>query len=86
MARGRKTGGRQKGTPNRATELVEARCRALIEDPDYQKYFQHRLQVGQLPPALEAMTWAYAYGKPVERQEHTGPDGGPVQIRFVDVA
>jgi hypothetical protein len=80
MAKGRKTGGRVAGTPNRATAIVEERCRALIEDPEYQQYFQHRLKVGQLPAALEAMTWAYAYGKPKETVAVTGADGGAIDI------
>ena len=75
-------GGRPKGVRNKSTELVEARCRALIETESYQKYFAHRLEVGQLPPMLEALTWHYAYGKPVERQEHTGVGGGPIQVRW----
>jgi hypothetical protein len=78
MAKGRKTGGRAKGTPNKLTGEVAARCRALIEDPKYVDYFQHRLMVGQLPPALEALTWYYAYGKPKELHEHTGANGGPM--------
>ena len=49
MAKGRKTGGRKAGTPNKASIEVEARCRALIEDPKYADYFRHRLEVGQLP-------------------------------------
>ena len=80
MARGRKTGGRTKGTPNKTSGLVAERCRQLIEDPKYVDYFQHRLYVGQLPAALEAMTWAYAYGKPKELIELTGKDGGPLEV------
>lgn len=83
MAKGKKTGGRKAGTPNRATAEVDARCRALIESQDYQDYFAHRLKVGQLPPALEAMTWHYAYGKPVERTELTGPSGGPIPFTWL---
>ena len=75
-------GGRPKGVPNKATGEIAARCRALIEDPEYQKYFGHRFAVGQLPPALEAMVWAYAYGKPSERMELTGLEGGPLVIKW----
>jgi hypothetical protein len=78
MAKGRKTGGRVRGQPNKTASLVGERCRALIESPEYRDYFQHRLMVGQLAPALEAMTWHYAYGKPVERQELSGPNGAPI--------
>lgn len=82
MAKGRKTGGRQKGTPNKATIEVQARCRELIESPTYVEYFKHRLEVGQLPPALEALAWHYAYGKPTERVEMTGAEGGDLVIRW----
>lgn len=82
MAKGRKTGGRRAGVPNKVASEVGARCRALLESQKYQDYFAHRLEVGNLPPMLEALTWHYAYGKPVERQEHTGPDGGPIQLRW----
>lgn len=84
MAIGKKTGGRRKGTPNKSTGAVAERCRALIESADYQDYFKHRLFTGNLPAAVEAMTWHYAYGKPKESLELTGADGGPVLIRFVD--
>lgn len=84
MAIGKKTGGRRKGTPNKSTGAVAERCRQLIESKDYQDYFAHRLFTGNLPAAVEAMTWHYAYGKPKESLELTGEGGGPVLIRFVD--
>lgn len=65
-------GGRPKGALNKSTVEVEATCRQLVDDPEYRRYFAHRLSVGSLPPALEAMVWHYAYGKPVERLEHSG--------------
>ena len=75
-------GGRPKGVRNKATVAVEARCREILESPEYVKYFNHRLMVGQLPPALESMVWAYAYGKPSERMELTGLEGGPLVITW----
>ena len=93
MAKGRKTGGRRKGSINKSTpelpalvaarlerDTVVDRCRALIESDEYQTYFRHRLMVGQLAPALEALSWYYAYGKPRERVEVTGADGGPIEV------
>jgi hypothetical protein len=77
-------GGRPRGVRNKATVEVEARCRALVEAADYQADFMRRLKAGQLPPQLEALTWHYAYGKPVERQEISGPDGGPIPIEVHD--
>jgi hypothetical protein len=72
MAKGRKTGGRTKGTPNKVHTDVGAVCRKLVDNPKYLEYFEHRLNVGQLPPALEAMCWHYAYGKPKEFLELGG--------------
>ena len=46
--------GRKKGTPNKSSGEVRARCRQLIEDPEYISYFKHRMMVGQLAPALHA--------------------------------
>lgn len=66
MAKGRKTGGRRRGTPNKTSTDIGAACRQLVDDAEYRQYFKHRLMVGQLPPALEAMAWHYAYGKPPE--------------------
>jgi len=82
MAKGRKTGGRSKGTPNKATVEVETRCREILESPEYVKYFNHRLMVGQLPAPLETMVWAYAYGRPRERMEVTGLAGGPLVFKW----
>lgn len=75
-----KTGGRTVGSKNHVTPLVRERCRALIEDPAYQANFYQRLHEGKLPPVLEAMTWHYAYNKPIEMQEISGKDGAPVPI------
>lgn len=83
MALGRKTGGRIKGTPNKSTGLIAEKCRALLEDPGYQDYFTHRLKQGALPPVLEALMWHYAYGKPKELHEHSGPDGGPIPYTWL---
>lgn len=85
MATGKKTGGRRKGTPNKSTGAVADRCRQLIESKAYQAFFKQRLERGELPPAVEAMTWHYAYGKPKESLELTGAEGGPVRVEFVIV-
>lgn len=80
----KKTGGRQKGTPNKATAEVKALCQALVSDATYQASFKKRWARGDLPPAVECMVWHYAYGKPTETHEHTGEGGGPVLVKFVD--
>lgn len=38
----------------------------LVEDPIYLENFQKRMRAGALAPPIEAMVWAYAFGKPKE--------------------
>jgi hypothetical protein len=82
----RKTGGRRKGTPNKQTTDVAAIARALVDDLAYRTMFKRRLRLGKLKPQVETMLWHYAYGKPVVHVEVAGEAGGPVLVRFVDVA
>jgi len=65
--------GRQPGSRNRAT--VEARefAKQLIDDDEYRAALRRRMIRGTAG-AIEAVIWAYAYGKPVDRIE-TGPRG-----------
>jgi len=72
--------GRPKGTQNKVTVEVREAAKALVEDPVYRARLQRRLLRGKLAPALESMLWHYAYGKPKETHEVTGPDGGPVEV------
>ena len=62
--KGKKTGGRTKGTPNKATREVKTFCASLLESARYQRQLRERVHKGTLPPALEAMLWHYAYGVP----------------------
>lgn len=80
-----KTGGRKRGSVSRHLSDVGARCRAMVDDPTYQASFLARLAEGKLPPALEAMAWHYAHGKPSETLALTGANGGPVKhvVEFV---
>ncbi len=70
--KGRKTGGRQKGTSNKVTAEARAICAAIVDDPTYRRTLVARAKAGELPPAIEAMLWHYAYGKPKEQIEHAG--------------
>ncbi len=47
-------------------------CAAIVDDPTYRKKLIARAKAGELAPAIEAMLWHYAYGKPKERVEHAG--------------
>ena len=72
MARGKKTGGRQKGSLNRATIEIKEASRALLEDPLYVAALQARLHAGTAG-SVEPLLYHYAYGKPKETIEHTSP-------------
>jgi hypothetical protein len=75
--------GRPKGVPNKATVEAKEVCAKMVDDPVYQQALRLRLHRGKLAPAVECMLWHYAKGKPPDKFEHTGADGGPVQ--FLDV-
>jgi hypothetical protein len=53
---------------------MEARtfCASIVDDPDYQARLRDRALSGELAPALEAMIWHYAKGKPAEHVEVEG--------------
>jgi hypothetical protein len=72
MANGRKTGGRRAGTPNKATRKIRNAARRLLEDPAYLRSVRARLLEGKAPQ-LEVLLHHYAYGKPKESVEQTGP-------------
>ena len=58
-----KTGGRQRGTPNRATVEIKQFAAALFEDPDYQDNLKRRIMSGKAPH-MEVLLAHYRYGKP----------------------
>lgn len=70
-----KTGGRQKGTPNKATIEAKRACAEIVDDPAYRKKLMSRARAGKLPPAVECMLWHYAKGKPKEIVEHEHSGG-----------
>ena len=72
MANGRKTGGRRAGTPNKATLEIRDAARRLLEEPAYLRSVRARLLEGKAPQ-LEVLLHHYAYGKPKDIVEQTGP-------------
>src|SRR6187431_2863935 len=70
--------GRRPGSRNRTT--VEARefAKRLIDDPDYREALRQRMISGTAG-SMEAVIWAYAYGRPVDRIEQ-GPAGAFAQL------
>lgn len=87
MARGRKTGGRKKGTPNHSTAAV----RAVIEQfarqnaPQLQSLFE-RLAEEDPGKAFDLYLRAIEYHIPkLGRQELVGDSGGPVEFVIRDL-
>ena len=66
MAPGRKTGGRQAGTPNKVTGTLKRFITDALTSEEYKRSFDSRLRRGELPPTIEQMLWFYALGKPKE--------------------
>lgn len=56
----------RKSNPSRAARRVALR---LVSDPVYQEKLRERLRDGTAPAHMEAVLWAYAYGKPVAKHE-----------------
>ena len=61
-----KSGGREAGTPNKASGEARALCAALIKDSAYHIRLRERLVAGELAPAIEILLWHYAAGRPRE--------------------
>lgn len=62
--KGKKTGGRKAGTPNKATTDVREAMRAFLDDPIGQAKLLEQYQAGELNPATLALFYYYGYGKP----------------------
>ena len=74
--------GRPKGRPNKVTLEVRESAMRLVTDPAYVASLKVRLEEGKAG-AMEPTLWHYAYGKPKETIEHSGPNGGPVRTLAV---
>ena len=71
MAAGRKTGGRTKGTPNKATKEIREELANLFT-PEYFATLPLRLAEGKLAPQIEAKLLAYRFGEPKQQMELSG--------------
>lgn len=91
MAKGKKTGGRTAGTPNKITAPIADVLEKLGTDEkgvDLHAKRLHDLTTSDDEHvSIKALNvvMAYRHGKPTEHHELTGKDGGPVLVRFVDV-
>lgn len=67
-----KTGGRQKGTPNKTTVEVREFARALFARPAVQARIIAMAEEGKLAPAVFVAYLQYAYGKVPETVQVAG--------------
>ena len=58
-----KTGGRKKGTPNKATVEIKEFCRDLFERPLFRKNLLKKWDSLELDPGYMKMLTEYAYGR-----------------------
>lgn len=86
MAKGKKTGGRVAGTPNKAT--ADLKALAQVHAP------QAIAELARLVKAAESEAARVAaikelldrgYGKASQPLEHAGQNGGPLQVTFVRI-
>src|SRR5262245_3013308 len=52
----------------------------VLNSADYRASLLRRIQLDELPAQIEALLYYYACGKPTERIEHSGKDGGPLEV------
>ena len=71
--------GRPKGSKNKKTQEMNAFWRDVLEGEEYLLAAVARVNAGKAPH-LEAYWINKINGKPVERHEVTGADGGPVTV------
>jgi hypothetical protein len=79
--------GRPPGSKNIQSE---ARTFALeiLRSPEYRKSLMDRVKAGSLASNIEAMLWAYAYGRPTERMEvtHVNPTAQLAEMSIDELA
>jgi hypothetical protein len=64
--------GRPKGSLNKATREIRDFARSVLESPEYVESLKRRLRQGNAPH-METLLHHYAYGKPRDTLEITGP-------------
>lgn len=53
----------------------------VLESSDFRRYIVGGLMAGDLPPAVIIRLMDHGWGKPPDRVEHTGKDGGAIITR-----
>jgi hypothetical protein len=75
--------GRVAGTPNRRTQEAQAVARTIVEDPAVQQLWLSQAKRGELSGTILQTLMYYAWGKPVEKVEHTGTVGHKVDVEVI---
>lgn len=62
-------------------------CKKILGSRQFRQYILNGIVLGDLPSTIVARLMDHGWGKPPERVEHTGRDGGPVvtEVRRVIV-
>ena len=84
FVRGDPRAGRPRGALNKVTIEAREAASQLVDDPEYRAKLLADLRERRLAPAIESMLWWYAKGKPKETVEHTGHDGGPIELARIE--
>jgi hypothetical protein len=85
MAKGKKTGGRQAGTPNRATQAAREAIAAFVDgNADRLQGWLDQIAEEKGPQAaFDCFSTLLEYHVPkLARQEITGQDNGPVKVQI----
>ena len=73
--------GRKRGTPNKVRALSREIARAFVDDPAYRDALRARLLAGEAG-AMEALMWAYAYGRPAVTSDDGDTLPATITIHF----
>lgn len=85
--KGRKTGGRRKGVPNKATLAAREAIAQFVDGnaARLQGWLDEIAEEEGAKAAFECFTGLLEYHVPkLARTELAGPDGGPLQVNIVD--
>jgi len=54
-------------------------CQRVLASREFRQYLFTGIACGDIPPAVMCRVIDHAWGKPVDRVEHTGKDGQPIE-------
>ena len=81
--------GRKKGTPNKSTTEVGLFFRTILDSPDWQKKVQDYFAtatIPHMPRHILELAYHYGFGRPTEKLELTGANGGPIHVAAIQEA